>query len=169
MSTPEGDQKTNVLNDVATTMELQKELLTQLVSKLEGVERQQKESQDHDREVQMVQDARLRAHQEDAQKNQKKTWEALKERLDLFERVLKEDKGDAAGGPSMMATKVNSIEAGRVAGGQKSGEGALGEETKGSGDGELSVLIRKLQRDTKTPQERYLESLKDFAEVDQKL
>ena len=51
-------------------------LTKKLVAKPEDVANQQKRNQEHDREVQMVEAARLRPHQEDSELNQKRTWDA---------------------------------------------------------------------------------------------
>ena len=167
-STPTEEVKVAALSGVAAIMDVQKELLEKLVVKLEELSTQQQslgqrlsDRQMKEHEDKVVEKERFRAQQEELQLNQRKTWDALGSRLDMFERVLKEDKGDAAGGPTPVR-KTASKEVVKVENDQSKAE----EEVQSDKDPSLAILVKKLQKDAKTPQEKFLAALEHFQEVD---
>ena len=167
-STPTEDDKVGALKGVAATMDVQKALLEKLVLKLEDLAAQQQalggrlsDRLMKEREESVVEKERFRAQQDELQQNQRKTWDALGSRLDMFERVLREDKGDAAGGPSSVK-KTAAKEVVKTGSDQSKVE----EVVQSDKDPSLAILVKKLQKDSKTPQEKFLEALDHFVEVD---
>ena len=107
-TTPTEDSKIAALDNVASTINVQKELLTELCSKLGELAAQQQslgqrmsDRQAKDYEEKVVEKERLGAQQEELKISQRRTWDPRSSRLEMFERILKEDRGDAAGGPAV--------------------------------------------------------------------
>ena len=85
-------------------------------------------------------------------------------RMEKFERILKEDRGDAAGGPTLLSPSKTNDDGEE----QRQPMPEVPKLPKRD-EGDMSVLIRKLKRQSKTPQEIFVEALNDFAEQEKEV
>jgi hypothetical protein len=112
-----------------------------------------------EREKEMIQRAKSEAVREEEATRHKKTWGEMRERLESFERIIREDKGDAAGGPPSTPVAFTPRR--------------LSTEVKGSPDKiakepdtDVKMLVKKLQKSIETPQEVYVTALDEYEEED---
>ena len=164
---PVEDAQAQALIQLGSTMKTQSDLLQTVAKRLEKLEEERKEQEDLDAEREAVRETRTTAAQEELVQRHNKTWEALRSKLDHFEQVLREDKGDAAGGP---ARKGEMVDQTRTPGGSSSSTDVKKQIDKeeGSQDGpsQRSLLMKKLKRQAQLPQEVFLEALEEYEEVD---
>ena len=151
------------------------EMLAKVAERLQQIETSSKEQID---EAEAVRDARYDSKAEkvtEALDSQAKSWQSMRERIDHFEQMLQEDKQvAAAGGPTIVETggpeqcvaggPMTDVDAGGSAGGPAVSlkiPASLAKE-----GAEMSVLIKRLQKQAQTAQEIYVLSLDDYREVD---
>ena len=172
----EGDGQAEALQTLASSVDAQARLMENLMTKLVRLEEQQSQRALMRDAENLATDARLEAQRE----QQSQSWEAMQKRVEEFERILREDKqgvkGDtkdaiATGGP--IASNLEKVGDGLGAKNSGLGEDGGGVTTGGlvggggsSGDSEMGILIKKLQKDIQTPQEIFVEALKDWKDVD---
>ena len=168
-STPAEEKRKKVLVNWTSKMETQEKLLKQVVSKLEEVEKSQRMSPEGDQEVLLMRETKIVAHHVESQLVSKKLWDKLRERLDTFEEAVKEGRerrrstqlvagqASAAGGPRMPKEE------------RRKEDREKGEMEQDSGEVELSVLINRLERGSKSPQEIFVEALQEYQEADKEL
>jgi hypothetical protein len=147
------------------------------VEKLVVLEGRGREEEDRQKELEFVMKGRLESQsegQKDLWVKNDRSWDDMRDRLNQFEKVLKEDRADSAGGPKPSCQKLQDL---KTAGGpfsegiQKTAGGpscSIGENIPQL-SGEMSVIIKKLTRDLRTPQEIFVEALKEFREEDKEV
>ena len=147
-STPaKGSPRSDALQVLSSSIETQTRAMESLVTKLQKIESQQnqgllwREAEEH------ANHARQQAQQE----SQERSWKMMRDRVDAFERVLKEDRSGAGAASAQGSTGGPALLKGET---QKSTGGpsqkiSQSQEKKGSvegssGDPEMSILIKKL-------------------------
>ena len=176
--TPGEPSRDAALQSVSVAMMNQGEILEKVAERLRLLESSSKEEAD---EASAVRDARFESKAEkmtEALASQTKTWESMRDRLEHFEKISKEDKLGPVRAESLSPDGVPARGASPfLQPNPLRADGVLAEEvevvkTKKSASQiakegpEMSVLIKRLQLQAQTSQEIYVEALKEFDEVD---
>ena len=180
-ATPPEDPQTLALQHIDSAIKTQAALMERVVEKLAALEGKGREEEDRQKELELVMKGRLES-QSDGQKDlwvkNNRSWDDMRDRLNQFEKVLKEDRADSAGGPKPGCLQLQDAKMGdyhipappsemiqKTAGGPP---GAVGENILQL-SGEMNVIIKRLTRDLRTPQEIFVEALKEFREEDKEV
>jgi len=161
--TPPEDPQARAIESLGAAVASQHDMMEQVIQRLGDMQTKHNEDVDRALEKEMIRSARACTAAEDHAQRQGKSWEEMRSRMEHFERILKEDRGDAAGGPTLLSP-AKSDEDTEAVKTQLPEVPRLPKE-----DGDMSILIRKLKRQAKTPQEVFVEALEDFAEQDKEM
>jgi len=161
--TPPEDPQSRAIESLGVAVASQSEIMEQVVERLGQMQVKHNEEVDQALEKEMIRNARACAAAEESAHRQGKTWDDMRARMEHFERLLKEDRGDAAGGPTLLSPSKVDDE-----GEEMRDKAEIPPLPKCEG-GEMSILIKKLRRQAKSPQEVYVEALEDFAEQDKEV
>ena len=160
--------RTDALQTLTKSVEAQSKAMESLVSKLQALERIQHQNMQNQEDAQNLNVLSTQARLEAQNESHAKSWAKMQERVDAFEAILKDDR--VKGGAAKDAGSTGGLDSSSR--GRALGEGEEGQKAGVStsdavgGDGEMSILIKKLQKEVKTPQEIFVEALKDYEEVD---
>ena len=176
-ATPPEDPQTLALHHINSAIKTQAALMERLVEKLVVLEGKGREEEDRQKELEFVMKGRLESQsegQKDLWVKNDRSWDDMKDRLNQFEKVLKEDRADSAGGPRQSSQKLQDLKmvnGFRSDGISKAAEGTscLALENIPQLSGEMNVIIKKLTRDLRTPQEIFVQALKEYREEDKEL
>ena len=176
-ATPPEDPQTLALHHIDSAIKTQAALMERLVEKLVVLEGKGREEEDRQKELEFVMKGRLESQsegQKDLWVKNDRSWDDMKDRLNQFEKVLKEDRADSAGGPRHSSQKLQDLKmvnGFRSDGISKAAEGTscLALENIPQLSGEMNVIIKKLTRDLRTPQEIFVQALKEYREEDKEL
>ena len=119
-STPPEDPQTLALQHIDSAMKNQQALMERVVVKLVALKGRVRQEEDRQREQELVMKGRLESHsdgQKDLWVKSNRSWDEMRDRLDQFEKVLKEDRADSAGGPKLSCKNVQGL---KTAGGPSS-------------------------------------------------
>jgi len=176
-STPPEDLQVVALQHIDSAIKTQAELMERVVQKLTVLEERGRDEEDRQKELELIMKGKLEA-QADGQKDlwakNNQSWDDMRNRLNQFEGILKDDKADSAGGPGVSCRAIQDL---KTAGGPSIGanqDSAGGPSGPVKGvlpplSGEMSVIIKKLTRDLRTPQEIFVESLQEYREEDKEV
>ena len=154
---------------VGQSMDVQRKLMEQVAERLEKIEVQRKDDQDEAKEKEWVRKAREESAKEQEEKVQRRSWDELRKRMSHFEQVLQEDRSKAAGGPvdetpaKEKTAGIPPMEETQIH------EKETPEKPTESKDAEMKVLLRRLQKKTKTPQEIFVQALEEYVEEDKEI
>jgi hypothetical protein len=160
-----------------SAMKNQVALMERVVVKLVALKGRVRQEEDRQREQELVMKGRLESHadgQKDLWMKSNQSWDEIKSRLDQFEMALKGSRADSAGGPRL---SDQNIQGGNTAGGPslETIHGSVGGPSPASGEESPQssavrrVIIKKLTREPRTPQEIFVAALKEFREVDKEV
>ena len=174
------------------TLRFQGDMLSRVAEKLKAMETNSaafaRRSEEESMKAEAIREARMESRAE-------RSWEAMRQRIDSFEKILREDK---AGGEKSAEKKNDEspgglvhevVDTAAVAEARDSPGGFVPPEVlsvapggsdahtsldkglskTGGGPAVMSVLIKKLQGQTQTAQEIYVQALADFREVDEEM
>ena len=159
-STPDSvdTASSQALHQLSASVSTQAEAMVKLMEKLQKLEEDQTTARMKDAErvarSQEVQQARLQSQQE----KYELSWRMMQDKVSQFEKILQEDRASATGGPKK-AKDPEPEDSG--ADGSKM---AVTEK-----DAEMAILVKRLQKDAQTPQEIFVEALKQWKEEDKEL
>jgi hypothetical protein len=157
--TPPEDPQHRAIESLGAAVASQSEMMEQVILKLGDMQVRHNDDVDRALEKEMIRNARACSAAEVQASQQGRTWDDVRVRMEQFERILKEDRGDAAGGPTLLSpSKEGEVEEGKV---------KLTETPRLPKDfADMSILIKKLKRNAKAPQEVFVEALEEFADQD---
>ena len=159
--TPPEDPQSRAIESLGVAVASQNEMMEQVIRRLGDMQTKHNEDADRALEKEMIRNARSSTAAEEQAHKHGKTWDEMRSRMEHFEKILKEDRGDAAGGPTLLSPTKGEEEADDT-------KMYLPETPRLPRDtqGDMSILIKKLKRQAKSPQEVFVEALEDFAEQD---
>jgi len=131
----------------------------ELMKRLESIEKERRSDEAAMNEKEYVRHMKEKVMHDQAAQQQMKTWDQMRQRLDHFEKTLTEDRGDAAGGPSIPTPPKEGADG--VPAPKPSPDGVPADRQV-----EMAALVRKLQKQAKPPQETFVEALEDIQDED---
>ena len=159
-STPDSvdTASSQALHQLSASVSTQAEAMVKLMEKLQRLEHEQSVTRVNEANKfatdQEVQHARFQSQQE----RHEMSWKDMQERVSQFEKILQEDRSSATGGPRRARSQDQVVE--------DQGEEKMAVAEK---DAEMAILVKRLQKDAQTPQEIFVQALKEWKEEDKEI